>query len=305
MTAAVIEFPKRGYFIRPRVEADLFGDEQLVPQTRRGSLDWLCEQAVWKPTIRHVGKGLSLRLEPGEVCCSYSYLATAWNWSRGRVQHWLRLLEQRSVITTRQVAGRLVIAIREHVAAASSERVTQSVQRQRSNRPGKQEASQRRIQETTPLKKEHGERGRDAPSDAAPSEPPPTEAEREYVAAIVAKETARLTGNRIVDPLAYEAGIEARRWRLWLAGARNDGGLYKFSCDSIQVGPALFAVHDAISQALEAGCREKTPAEIMAAIDSLDRLYRQQVGQQRRLAQRANDRRRARSIARANERDAA
>lgn len=282
MTAEVIRFPGRGFYTVRRLDddvaRDLFGSELVEPKCRLGAWHWLHDNAAWKATDRQIGRR-RIPIERGELCHSYRFLAKKWRWSHGRVQRWLQLLEQRGVIAIRKAADMIVITLHSYGSGsetAASERVTSSKAEAREIRDRGQEPSQRRIHEKDSVLKQKGEHGRCAPS----ADPAPTEEDKAYVAALVERTRDALQGKkatRVYDPAAYQGGIESRKWRLWLAGAHCDGGLYKFACDTIPVGPALFAVQAAISTAIDAGSREAlqvTDPDALAAIDRLDRVYR-------------------------------
>jgi len=114
--------------------------------------------------------------------------------------------------------------------------------------------------------------GRCAPSGevAAEDSDPPAAPETEpglEVDALVASAVAHLEGKRtrVVDPVAYERGIEAAKWQNWLAS------LHPLIAQHLS-GAALWPAYQAISTAQAAGSREATPRDVRDVLNSLAKL---------------------------------
>ena len=263
-----------GYFTIPRVDKDLFGDDDEQPESRRGAWHWLFDNAAWKDIQRQV-RNAKIMLRRGELCCSIRFLAKIWRWSLARVRHFLDLLAQRGLLTIRvdPSARVTVITLTRYWESLNNTPKPKQAAAEMGSRESP--STQRRIQERKEdLEKEKGSDGRCAPSDA----------DREHVATAVARTTDALAGRRVFDPVAHDHGRRRNKWELWLAGAQNDGGLLRFVSETIPAGDALWAAHAAIQAARDAGSREAlaliNPA-VLREIDRLDRVYRMHLHRKR------------------------
>lgn len=298
-----------GFVTVPRGSEDLFGNVTDEPFCRRGAYFWLFDKAVWRETDQWAGK-IAVHLQRGQLCCSLRYLARAWGWTHGRVQRWLELLVKRGKILTDNIAGRVVVTLvgydqqpkresnpRPQGEPATESRKARPAQAESGGResPASHSASQRRIQEQEALEKDSKGAGRDAPSAA----------EIAHVDAIVAENTAALTGNRIRDPQAYKAAVKETRFGQWLRGKAgfNDGGLYRFVCDNFTVGPELFQAQADISTAVEAGSAAATPVDVMKRLNALDDICQQHRGVKTKAWEKAKIWRRAERKAYSSRRD--
>lgn len=153
--------------------------------------------------------------------------------------------------------------------------------RKENNDLPKPNGSYARVREPKPKEdylEEKGEGlGRCAPSevpvaeDNEPPAPPVIEpADTEPVGqvdALVASAVAHLEGKRtrVVDPVAYERGIEAAKWQNWLASLHPLIGKHLS-------GAALWPAYEAISAAQTAGSREATPRQVRDVLNHLAKL---------------------------------
>lgn len=275
-----------GFFVVPRVDADLFGDPQDEPLCRRGAFAWLFDNAAWKPVERHIGAA-RVRLDRGELCFSYRYLARAWGWTHGRVQRWLRLLVQRALITIREAGGIIVISLRgygERPHTESPKPVTITAHEGVRD----QDASQRRIKSNQQCVKKEGDAlGRCAPV---------TDADRAYVAETVEKLKRSVTGRRpppVVDEIAYAAAVKKEKRKVWIR-TLGDWVSRKF------IGAARMQAWEMLAEAEKAGSRAATPKPVREIIDRLDKLYREDGARIEAATQRAREQRRRQSIGAVN-----
>jgi DNA-binding transcriptional MocR family regulator len=70
---------------------------------------WLLEHAAWKELSRWNAKGEEIRLQPGQIHVSLRSLATAWGWSKSKVERFLSRLER--VGKARQSTGQSGIVL--------------------------------------------------------------------------------------------------------------------------------------------------------------------------------------------------
>ncbi len=87
-----------GYYLMHRDWQDnpLFGNE---PHSQRDAWIWLIEQAAWRPTRARV-KGVVIELERGQLCFSQRFMAEKWQWSKSRVDRFLKKLGDEGMIET-------------------------------------------------------------------------------------------------------------------------------------------------------------------------------------------------------------
>jgi hypothetical protein len=276
-----------GFVTVPRLEADLFGDEQETIQTHRGAWLWLFDKAAWGDRVERFGR-FTVRLRRGEIAASYRFLARAWNWSHGRVQRWLQLLADRGKLQLRVEAGVVVIALDGYARRESNPESQKPKQREVEMPVDDQQSSRRRIQEQqTELEKKEGALGRSAPV---------SDDDRAYVAERVAEATQTLTGKRpapIGDQAAYAAAAKAERRKNWLRSLSEWIG-QKFD------GAARMAAWEALAQAEQAGTRAATPPLLRKQIDRLDKLYRAEMERIEAAAKRAKEARRRETVGAAN-----
>ena len=107
-----------GYFLMHRGWQDnpIFDREEY---SRRDAWVWLIENATWKPTRARV-KGEMIDLERGELCFAQRFLAEKWDWSKSRVDRFLKLLAAEGMIEVRTKNG----ATADHAAGQGQSIIT-------------------------------------------------------------------------------------------------------------------------------------------------------------------------------------
>ncbi len=97
MTELGVFAADRGIFRHP-----LFDDGE--PFSKREAWLWLIAEAAWKS--RCVNRnGALLNLDRGDVAHSVRFMATAWNWSKSRVDRFLDLLEREQMVSRKTGTG--------------------------------------------------------------------------------------------------------------------------------------------------------------------------------------------------------
>lgn len=84
-----------------------FKDE---PFTEREAFMWMIMEASYKPREKRVGSAV-VHTERGQLATSVRFMAEAWNWSKSRVDRFLKRLENRDMIGTESGTGINVITI--------------------------------------------------------------------------------------------------------------------------------------------------------------------------------------------------
>ena len=84
-----------------------FKDE---PFTEREAFMWMIMEASYKPREKRVGSAV-VHTERGQLATSVRFMAEAWNWSKSRVDRFLKRLENRDMIGTECGTGINVITI--------------------------------------------------------------------------------------------------------------------------------------------------------------------------------------------------
>lgn len=107
MTELGVFAADRGIFRHP-----LFDDGE--PFSKREAWLWLIAEAAWKPrTVNRNGQIIDLGR--GDVAHSVRFMATAWNWSKSRVDRFLDLLEREQMVArktgTASGTGVLVLSV--------------------------------------------------------------------------------------------------------------------------------------------------------------------------------------------------
>lgn len=103
---------ERGVFAIDRGIWDhpMFADE---PFTEREAWAWLIGEASFKPRARNIG-GKIVRLERGQLAASVRFMAERWQWSKSRVDRFLKRLKTETMIGTDAGTGLLVITINNY-----------------------------------------------------------------------------------------------------------------------------------------------------------------------------------------------
>lgn len=84
-----------------------FADE---PFTEREAWQWLIGEASYKARTRNVS-GRVVSLDRGQLCASVRFMAERWQWSKSRVDRFLKRLKTETMIGTDDGTGILVITI--------------------------------------------------------------------------------------------------------------------------------------------------------------------------------------------------
>lgn len=84
-----------------------FKDE---PMTEREAFVWIIMEASYKPREKRVG-AVTVNLERGQLVTSVRFMCEAWNWSKSRVDRFLKRLEKRDMIGTDSGTGINVITV--------------------------------------------------------------------------------------------------------------------------------------------------------------------------------------------------
>lgn len=87
-----------GYYQMARgwMENSFFASE---PYTEREAFQWMIEQAAWRPARIKI-KGSMLTLDRGQLCFAQRFLAEKWQWSKSRVDRFLKRLTSENMIST-------------------------------------------------------------------------------------------------------------------------------------------------------------------------------------------------------------
>lgn len=89
-------------------DCEVFKDE---PCSQREAWVWLLENAAWKPCQRRDAQKVLVQVNRGQYHTSIRTLATAWQWSRGRVERFLNDLKTSHMISHETGHGGLLITI--------------------------------------------------------------------------------------------------------------------------------------------------------------------------------------------------
>lgn len=86
-----------GYYQMARgwMESDAFAAE---PYTEREAWVWLIENATWKDGRARI-KGETVDLERGQLCFAQRFMAEKWQWSKSRVDRFLKRLVTQNMIS--------------------------------------------------------------------------------------------------------------------------------------------------------------------------------------------------------------
>lgn len=84
-----------------------FADE---PFTEREAWQWLISEAAFKARVRNVG-GRKIELTRGQLAASVRFMAERWQWSKSRVDRFLKRLKTDAMIGTDSGTGLLVITL--------------------------------------------------------------------------------------------------------------------------------------------------------------------------------------------------
>jgi len=81
-----------------------------APFSEREAFLWLVSEASWKPRTVRAGR-VVVDLERGQLCASVRFMADAWDWSKSRVDRFLKRLENRDMLRSESGTGQLVITL--------------------------------------------------------------------------------------------------------------------------------------------------------------------------------------------------
>lgn len=78
--------------------------------SEREAFLWLVSEASWKPRTVRAGR-VVVDLERGQLCASIRFMADAWQWSKSRVDRFLKRLEKRDMLVSECGTGQLIITL--------------------------------------------------------------------------------------------------------------------------------------------------------------------------------------------------
>jgi len=78
--------------------------------SEREAFLWLVSEASWKPRTVRAGRAV-VNLERGQLCASIRFMATAWTWSKSRVDRFLKRLEKQDMVRAESGTGQLIITL--------------------------------------------------------------------------------------------------------------------------------------------------------------------------------------------------
>lgn len=78
--------------------------------SEREAFLWLVSEASWKERTSRSGR-VVVDLQRGQLCASVRFMAEAWQWSKSRVDRFLKRLENRDMLVTETGTGQLVITL--------------------------------------------------------------------------------------------------------------------------------------------------------------------------------------------------
>lgn len=81
-----------------------------APFSEREAFLWLVSEASWKDRTARSGR-VVVSLRRGQLCASVRFMAEAWQWSKSRVDRFLKRLENRDMLRTESGTGQLVITL--------------------------------------------------------------------------------------------------------------------------------------------------------------------------------------------------
>ena len=80
------------------------------PFSEREAFLWLVSEASWKERTARPGR-VVVDLQRGQLCASVRFMAEAWQWSKSRVDRFIKRLENRDMLVTESGTGQLVITL--------------------------------------------------------------------------------------------------------------------------------------------------------------------------------------------------
>jgi hypothetical protein len=83
---------------------------KLEPFTEREAFMWIIMEASYKPREKRIGN-VVVDLTRGQLATSVRFMCVAWNWSKSRVDRFLKRLENRDMIGTESGTGINVITV--------------------------------------------------------------------------------------------------------------------------------------------------------------------------------------------------
>lgn len=94
------------------ISRDIWRDTafKTEPFTEREAFIWIIMEASYKPRQKRVAN-VSVDLERGQLATSVRFMCEAWNWSKSRVDRFLKRLEKRDMIGTDSGTGVNVITV--------------------------------------------------------------------------------------------------------------------------------------------------------------------------------------------------
>lgn len=78
--------------------------------SEREAFLWLVSEASWKSRTVRAGR-VVVDLDRGQLCASIRFMADAWQWSKSRVDRFLKRLEKRDMLVSECGTGQLIITI--------------------------------------------------------------------------------------------------------------------------------------------------------------------------------------------------
>lgn len=93
----------RGWFDHP-----VFAREKF---TEREAWAWLISEASWKKRTRRIGDKFIVDLERGQLAASLRHLAEVWQWTKGKVEWFLKKLKSQDMVQTDNKTGICIITI--------------------------------------------------------------------------------------------------------------------------------------------------------------------------------------------------
>lgn len=111
-----------GFYLMHRgwADSDVFANE---PYSERDAWIWIIEQAAWSPTSTRV-KGSTIDLDRGQLCFAQRFLAEKWQWSKSRVDRFLKRLAAEGMISVCSKSGAENGATPNHAAGQGQSIIT-------------------------------------------------------------------------------------------------------------------------------------------------------------------------------------
>lgn len=97
------------------VDRGIFDDPDFAnePFTEREAFMWLVSEAAWRERVSRCQHG-AIKLMRGDVCHSVRFMAKAWQWSKSRVDRFMKKLVSRGILMCENRDGEIVYSVKNY-----------------------------------------------------------------------------------------------------------------------------------------------------------------------------------------------